>query len=102
MGELPDGVAVQVDLLCRAAQLTAEAMPRLAGPQELTAFWVEVNQLENEADKVYRRLLSELFNGERDALEVMKLKEVVDELEAAADAFEHVADAVHSIAVKEA
>ena len=102
VGELPDGVAVQVDLLCRAAQLTAEAMPRLAGPQELTAFWVEVNQLENEADKVYRRLLSELFNGERDALEVMKLKEVVDELEAAADAFEHVADAVHSIAVKEA
>lgn len=102
VGELPDGVAVQVDLLCRAAQLTAEAMPRLAAPQELTAFWVEVNQLENEADKVYRRLLSELFNGERDALEVMKLKEVVDELEAAADAFEHVADAVHSIAVKEA
>ncbi|MET8764226.1 DUF47 family protein [Lentzea sp. NPDC004782] len=102
VGELPDGVPVQVDLLCRAAQLTAAAMPRLAEPQELTAFWVEVNQLENEADQVYRRLLSELFNGERDALEVMKLKEVVDELEAAADAFEHVANAVHSIAVKEA
>ena len=102
VGALPDGVAVQVDLLCRAAQLTAAAMPRLAQPQELTAFWVEVNQLENEADQVYRRLLSELFNGDRDALEVMKLKEVVDELEAAADAFEHVANAVHSIAVKEA
>jgi predicted phosphate transport protein (TIGR00153 family) len=102
VGELPGGVAVQADLLCRAAQLTAAAMPRLAEPQELTAFWVEVNQIENEADQVYRRLLSELFNGERDALEVMKLKEVVDELEAAADAFEHVANAVHSIAVKEA
>ncbi|KJK46815.1 phosphate transport regulator [Lentzea aerocolonigenes] len=102
VGELPDGVAAQVDLLCRAAQLTAEAMPRLEEPQELTAFWVEVNQLENEADQVYRRLLSELFNGSRDALEVMKLKEVVDELEAAADAFEHVANAVHTIAVKEA
>ncbi|WP_086666617.1 DUF47 domain-containing protein [Lentzea kentuckyensis] len=102
VGALPDGVAVQVDLLCRAARLTADAMPRLAQPQELTAFWVEVNQLENEADQVYRRLLSDLFNGERDALEVMKLKEVVDELEAAADAFEHVANAVHSIAVKEA
>ncbi|MCP2241948.1 DUF47 domain-containing protein [Lentzea aerocolonigenes] len=102
VGELPGGVAVQADLLCRAAQLTAAAMPRLAEPQELTAFWVEVNQIENEADQVYRRLLSELFNGERDALEVMKLKDVVDELEAAADAFEHVANAVHSIAVKEA
>ncbi|HUQ58576.1 DUF47 domain-containing protein [Lentzea sp.] len=102
VGELPDGVSAQVELLCRAAQLTADAMPRLTEPQELTAFWVEVNQLENEADQVYRRLLSELFNGTRDALEVMKLKDVVDELEAAADAFEHVADAVHSIAVKEA
>jgi predicted phosphate transport protein (TIGR00153 family) len=102
VGELPDGVAAQTDLLCRAARLTAEAMPRLTDPQQLTAYWVEVNQLENEADQVYRRLLSELFNGERDALEVMKLKEVVDELEAAADAFEHVANAVHSIAVKEA
>ncbi|MFC3895297.1 DUF47 domain-containing protein [Lentzea rhizosphaerae] len=102
VGELPGGVAVQADLLCRAAQLTAAAMPRLAEPQELTAYWVEVNQIENEADQVYRRLLSELFNGERDALEVMKLKDVVDQLEAAADAFEHVANAVHSIAVKEA
>jgi uncharacterized protein len=102
VGELPDGVAAQTDLLCRAARLTAEAMPRLAEPQELTAYWVEVNQLENEADQVYRRLLSELFNGQRDALEVMKLKDVVDELEAAADAFEDVADTVHSIAVKEA
>ncbi|MFD9700064.1 DUF47 domain-containing protein [Lentzea sp. NPDC059081] len=102
VGELPSGVSAQVDLLARAARLTADAMPRLAEPQELTAYWVEVNQLENEADQVYRRLLSELFNGSRDALEVMKLKDVVDELEAAADAFEHVADAVHSIAVKEA
>ncbi|MEU4744134.1 DUF47 family protein [Actinosynnema sp. NPDC023658] len=101
VGELPDGVVGQVDLLGKAARLTAEAMPRLSVPQELTAFWVEVNALENEADQVYRRLLSELFNGQRDALEVMKLKEVVDELEAAADAFEHVANAVHSIAVKE-
>lgn len=99
--ELPTGVEAQVDLLCRAASLTAEAMPRLAEPQELTAYWVEVNELENEADQVYRRLLSELFTGQRDALEVIKLKDVAGELEAAADAFEHVADAVHSIAVKE-
>lgn len=101
VGELPRGVETQVDLLCRAARLTAEAMPRLVEPQNLTSYWVEVNELENEADQVYRRLLSELFDGQRDALEVMKLKDVVEELEAAADAFEHVADAVHSIAVKE-
>jgi predicted phosphate transport protein (TIGR00153 family) len=101
VGELPEGVHTQVDLLCQAARLTAEAMPRLAAPQDLTSYWVEINELENEADQVYRRLLSLLFSGQWEALEVMKLKEIVDQLESAADAFEHVADVVHSIAVKE-
>jgi uncharacterized protein len=62
---------------------------------------VEINELENEADQIYRRLLQFLFSGEHDPLTVMKLKEIVDQLESAADAFEHVADVVHSIAVKE-
>jgi predicted phosphate transport protein (TIGR00153 family) len=98
---LPDGVHAQVELLGKAARLTAEALPRLAAPGDLSAYWVEVNELENEADQVYRQLLSTLFSGKWDALTVMKLKEIVDELESAADAFEHVADVVHTIAVKE-
>ncbi|GAA2778089.1 DUF47 domain-containing protein [Crossiella cryophila] len=98
---LPEGVDAQVELLSRAAQLTAEALPRLADPQGLTDYWVEINSLENEADKAYRRLLSRLYDGRLEALEVMKLKEIVDQLEAAADAFEHVADVVRTIAVKE-
>ena len=68
------------------------------GPQE---FWIELNRLENQADQVYRRLLARLFSGDYDALTVLKLKEVVDQLEAAADAFEHVANTVETIAVKE-
>ncbi len=101
VGELPPEVHTQVDLLCQCAQLTAEAMPRLAAPQNLTSYWVDVNELENQADQVYRNLLSELFNSRLDPLTVMKLKEIVDQLESAADAFEHVADVVHTIAVKE-
>jgi hypothetical protein len=45
--------------------------------------------------------LVRLFSGEYDALTVMKLKEVADELEAAADAFEHVANTVETIVVKD-
>ncbi|HET9139879.1 DUF47 domain-containing protein [Actinophytocola sp.] len=100
-GELPTGVHEQAELLCRAAKLTAEAMPNLARPGGLHTYWVTVNELENEADQVYHRLLSWLFSGELDPLTVLKLKEVVDALESAADAFEHVADLVHTIAVKE-
>lgn len=101
IGELPPEVADQVDVLERAAELTAEAMPRLRSMKDLKEFWIELNRLENQADQVYRRLLARLFSGEYDALTVLKLKEVVDQLEAAADAFEHVANTVETIAVKE-
>jgi uncharacterized protein len=98
---LPDNVRLQVEVLDKCAELTAAAMPRLATLRNLTDFWVQINELENEADQIYRRLLQFLFNGSHDPLTVMKLKEIVDQLEFAADAFEHVADVVHSIAVKE-
>jgi predicted phosphate transport protein (TIGR00153 family) len=101
VGDLPSGVHAQVEVLCRAAERTAEAMTGLAKPHNLTQYWVEINELENEADRVYRRLLSWLFSGEFDPLTVLKLKEIIDSLESAADAFEHVADVVHTIAVKE-
>jgi predicted phosphate transport protein (TIGR00153 family) len=101
IGDLPAEIADQVDVLERAAELTAEAMPRLRSMKDLSDYWIELNRLENQADQVYRRLLAKLFNGEFDALTVLKLKEVVDQLEAAADAFEHVANTVETIAVKE-
>lgn len=100
--ELPRDVIGQVEVLERAAELTAEAMPRLRGMKGLSEYWIEINRLENQGDQVYRRLLAELFGGEYDALTVLKFKEVVDQLEAAADAFERVANTVESIAVKEA
>jgi predicted phosphate transport protein (TIGR00153 family) len=102
--EFPPGVTKMVELLCRAAALTADAMPGLRKVTELSAFWQEINAIEDEADGVYRRLLAHLFNdgwAGGDPLTVLKTKEIVDRLESAADAFEHVADVVQTIAVKE-
>jgi predicted phosphate transport protein (TIGR00153 family) len=99
--ELPVGVSAQIDVLQRAAGTTADAMPRLRGLKDLEEYWIEINRLENEADQIYRKLVAELFSGSYDALTVLKLKELVDELERAADAFEHVADTVETIVVKE-
>lgn len=98
----PKGVVKQVDILSRMAELTVEAMPKLRSMKDLSTYWIEINRLENRADKAYRRMLAELFNEEgADAIRVMKLKEIIDELEAAADAFETVAHKVEGIAVKE-
>ena len=101
LGDLPQEIAEQVDVLRRAALLTAESMPRLRTRKDLDTYWIEVNRLENEADQLYRRLLAKLFDGSFDAITVMKLKEVAEQLEAAADAFEDVANAVETIVIKE-
>jgi len=76
-------------------------MPQLRRPRDLREYWIEINRLENEADRIYRRLLARLFSGEFDALTVLKLKGVVDSLELAADHFEQVANAIEQIALKE-
>ena len=94
-------MAEQIEVLQRAAALTAEAMPRLRTMKDLAEYWIEINRLENTGDQVYRRIIAKLFSGETDALTVMKVKAVVDSLEAAVDAFEHIANTVEQIAVKE-
>jgi predicted phosphate transport protein (TIGR00153 family) len=99
--ELPAGVAAQVEVLVRMSELTAEAMTRLRSMKDLAEYWIEINRLENQGDQVYRRLLAELFDGDLKATAILKLKDVVEGLEAAIDAFETVAHTVESIAVKE-
>ncbi len=98
---LPDAVWKQVSLLKEAAALTVDVMPKLRTMKGVEEYWITVNDLENQADTVYRSLLAELFNDGVDPVQMIKLKEVIDQMEAAADAFEHVADVVQTIALKE-
>jgi uncharacterized protein len=99
---LPDRVSEQVQVLQRCAELTADAMPRLRSMDKLADYWVEVNRLENQADKLHRKLLAQLFDDlAGDPVLLMKLKEIVEVLENAADSFEKVANMVETIALKE-
>jgi predicted phosphate transport protein (TIGR00153 family) len=101
LGDLPADFAPQVEVLQRATQLTAEAMPRLRTMKDLDEYWIEINRLENQGDRSYRRILAKLFSGTYKSLDVLKLKDVVDSLEHAIDALESVANTVEQIAVKE-
>ena len=77
---------VQAPLLIDdGSELTAEAMPNLRTMTDLTEYWIEVNRLENQADQIHRKLLAHLFGGSYEAIEVLKLKQIVDVLEEAAD-----------------
>lgn len=101
IGELPAEFSAQVEVLQRGCQLTAEAMPGLRTMKGLEEYWIEINRLENQGDRSYRRILASLFSGSFRTLEVMKLKDVVDSIEHAIDALESVANTVEQIAVKE-
>ena len=101
---LPSMVAAVSRLEARGemAELTADAMPRLASMKAMPEYWVEINRLENEGDVIYRTLLRDLFGGAvTDPVEIIKHKDIIERLEQAADAFERVAHRVETIAIKE-
>lgn len=92
----------QADLLVKAARTTLEAMRALPGFDQLQSYWVEVNRLENEGDRVHRQAIADLFSGDYKAMDVLKHKELVDELEGAIDGLENVANTIESIVLKHA
>jgi uncharacterized protein len=61
---------------------------------------VEVNRLENAADDVLDEALRRLFEEEKNAITVMKWKEMFDLLEEATDRCEDVANTLESVVVK--
>jgi uncharacterized protein len=61
---------------------------------------VEINRLENEADRIHQQAVSQLFDDEHDPLTVMKWKEALDFLEDATDRCEDVANVLEGVMVK--
>jgi len=61
---------------------------------------IEINRIENEADRIGRSAVADLFNKEKDPIQVIKLKEVFDYLEATVDSCEDVADVLQNVVVK--
>jgi hypothetical protein len=63
---------------------------------------VEINRLENEADRAHHTALRRLFEEERDPIAIIKWKEILDFLEAATDRCEDVANVLEGVVVKHA
>ncbi len=78
-------------------RMAVAALERKTGVHSLA---VEVNRLENEADRLHDEALSRLFEEEKDPIAVIKWKEVLDYLEEATDRCEDVANVLEGVVVK--
>ena len=92
----------QIDVLVLAARQTEQALAALPNMrrERLEPYWIEINRLENEGDRLYRRAIADLFSGEHRAMDVLKWKEVIENLEEALDGLENVANIIESTVLK--
>jgi predicted phosphate transport protein (TIGR00153 family) len=98
---LPE-MKAQIDVLVLAAHQTEQALAALPNMrrERLEPYWIEINRLENEGDRLYRRAIADLFSGEHRAMDVLKWKEVIENLEEALDGLENVANIIESTVLK--
>ncbi len=95
----------QTQILVKAVEELEKAtksLKDLKNPRRLLDYCIEVNRLENDGDELLGETLAELFEGSWEALEVIKLKEIYEHLEAAIDKCEDLAVVIEGIVVKHA
>jgi uncharacterized protein len=92
----PELVAV---ILCQAVELGA-AVSNLKDNDHVVERCIEINRLENDADRLFQTAIGSLFDKVKDPIEVIKRKEIIETLEAATDKAEDVANVLESIIVK--
>lgn len=61
---------------------------------------VRVNSIENHADDVFNMAIAQLFEEEKDPIQIIKLKEILSVLETATDKCEDAANIIESLIVK--
>ena len=104
---MPDAVAL-AQVLVRSTATIKAAMPLLrtltkkASVEALLKACVEIHTQENEGDRIEQHALASLFENVMDPITVIKWKDIFQDLEAATDRCEDVANAIESIVLKNA
>lgn len=91
-------------LIEQGAGLICKAMDELESfsknPSKLKDCCQQLHEMENRADEVYELFIMQLFNEETDCIELIKTKEIMQELEKTTDAADHVGKILKNIIVK--
>jgi predicted phosphate transport protein (TIGR00153 family) len=99
---LPPDVTAMAQIAEACSRAVVKAIAAMAKDEDVSAHLIEINRLENEADRVNQQGLAELFEKETNAIELIKLKEIYEILEAGIDRCEDVANVIESVVVKNA
>ena len=89
-------------IIAQSAEQIVSAMRALGKRQGIVDCAVEINRLENEADRAHQAAVRRLFEEEKDPVAIMKWKEILDFLEDATDRCEDVANVLEGVVVKHA
>lgn len=102
---VPDSMKKISSLLVSIIGEVLNAVSRLSNlkrPEIILAICIEINRLENEVDNAHRKALALLFENEKDAITIIKIKEILEDLETATDKCEDVANVIEGIVLKNA
>ena len=100
VGDAPAGVRQLVEVIERMVAVLAEGVGGLKKGADVMKACVEAKNLEEEGDAIYHEALGKLFDTERNAIELIKWKEIYDNLERTLDQAEDVANVLESITLK--
>jgi len=93
------------DIILLGAIEVEKAVPMLRHRSELKKIFehcIELNRLENMADRVFRSAMAELFADSSDITEIIKWREIYEHMESATDRCEDVANVLEGVALKHA
>jgi predicted phosphate transport protein (TIGR00153 family) len=100
LGKAPEGIAELCDVIQRITSEVAQAVAKLRGRDDVLKHCIEAKRLEEEGDALYHEMLGQLFDREKDAVAIIKWKEIYDNLETTIDEAEDVANDLESIILK--
>jgi predicted phosphate transport protein (TIGR00153 family) len=102
--QMPESAVRLATLVKESAIVLTKAVEELdVLKKNITSITEHCNRLadiEHNADDVYEHFLIDLFENEKDAIEIIKLKDILHELERATDAAESVGKIIKTIIVK--
>lgn len=96
------GVVELAQILETATREILAAVRLLSKQDHILEHCIEINRLENEGDRICRALIATLFEEEKNPVEIIKWKEIIEAIETAIDKCEDVANVIETVVLKEA